>query len=325
VRFPTVLANVFYKNSGERLYPPYTILEVAGIKVGILGLGFIRENHPSAWALEYQDPVEAAREFVPYLKENTDLVIALSHVELRHFKRLAAEVPDIDIIVGGHTHNFIRSPKLFPRKKGKGGMIMVMAGEFTTCLGRLDVQLKLDEHDRYVISKYEGRLIPIDSSIKEDSEIAELLEKYSEPLQEVVASSKISLPLGDEQISIGNFVVKAMHKHIGGDLALLFPHSIHAAIQPGDITLAQICRVHKWRSRVVEFSLTGSEIQKLQHEKTVFWCGQSSLDPDKEYNVIADEALLMNTNSLQNIPFKETGERVDTILLKHLKQIKVIE
>jgi hypothetical protein len=75
----------------------------------------------------------------------------------------------------------------------------------------------------------------------------------------------------------------------------------------------------------VEFSLTGSEIQELQQEKTVFWCGQSSLNPAKEYKVIADEALLMNTNSLQNIPFKETGERVDTILLKHLKQIKVIE
>jgi 5'-nucleotidase len=325
VRFPTVLANVFYKNSGERLYPPYTILEVAGIKVGILGLGFIRENHPSAWTLEYQDPVEAAREFVPFLKETTDLVIALSHVELRYFSRLAAEVPNIDIIVGGHTHNFIRSPKLLPRKKGDGGVIMVMAGEFTTCLGRLDVQLKLDDHDRYVISKYEGRLIPIDSSIEEDSEIVELLEKYSEPLHEVIASSMISLPLSDEQISIGNFVVKAMYKHIGGDLALLFRPSIHAAIQPGDITLAHICRVHKWRSRIVEFSLIGSEIQELQQEKTVFWAGPSSLDPAKEYKVIADEALLMNTNSLQNIPFKETGERVDTILLKHLKQIKVIE
>lgn len=325
VTFPTVLSNVYYKKSGERLYPPYTILEKAGLKIGILGLGFIRENHPSAWDLEHQDPVEAAREFVPSLKKNTDLVIALSHVEVQDFPRLAVKTPDIDIIVGGHTHSFFKAPMVLPDTEENDGVIMVMAGEFTTTLGRLDIQLKLDENDRYVISKYEGHLIPIDSNIKEDPEIVKLLEEYAEPLQEVVASSKISLPLNVEPNSIGSFIVRAMHQHIGGDLALLFRHSVHAAIHPGDITLADICRVHKWRSRVVEFSLTGLEIQELQDEKTVFWSGLSNLDPKQNYRVIADEALLMNTASMQNIAFKETGERVDTVLLKHLKQIKVIE
>ena len=325
VGFPTVLANVFYSEGGKRLYPPYTILEVAGIKIGILGLGFIRENHPSAWSLEYQDPVDAACEFIPILKQDSDLVIALSHVELLDFPRLAAEAPDIDIIVGGHTHNFLETPTLFPREVGKGDVIMVMAGEFTTCLGRLDVQLKLDENGKYVISKYEGRLIPIDSSIEEDPEIVELLEKYAEPLREVVATAKIGLPDNNKPNSVGNFIVKAMHKHIGADLALLFRPSVHAGIRPGDITLEDICRVHEWRSRIVEFSLKGSKILELQRDKAVFWEGQKTLDPAREYTVIADEALLMNTAFLQNIPFKETGERVDTLLLKHLKLIKVVE
>jgi len=298
---------------------------VAGIKIGILGLGFIRENHPSAWSLEYQDPVDAACEFVPILKEDTDLVIALSHVEIQDFPRLAVDAPDIDIIVGGHTHNFLKSPKLFPRSEGQGEVIMVMAGEFTTRLGRLDIQLKLDDQGKYVISKYEGRLIPINSSIEEDPEIAALLDKYAEPLREVVAFSKIMLPDNNKPNSIGNFIVKAMHERIGSDLALLFRPSVHAAIQPGDITLNHICRVHQWRSRIVEFSLKGSKILDLQNNETVFWSGQTTIDPEKDYLVIADEALLMNVAFLQDSPFKETDERVDTLLLKHLKQIKVIE
>ncbi|GAG70299.1 unnamed protein product [marine sediment metagenome] len=75
----------------------------------------------------------------------------------------------------------------------------------------------------------------------------------------------------------------------------------------------------------MEFSLIGAKIQELQKDKAVFWAEQKNIDPTKEYTVIADEALLMNIAFLQDIPFKETGERVDTLLLKHLKQIKVIE
>lgn len=325
VKFPTVLANVYYRDSGERLYPPYTILEKAGIKIGILGLGFIRENHPSAWTLRYQDPVDAACEFVPLLKDGSDLVIAMSHIEQQDFPRLAMESPDIDIIVGGHTHNFLKVPRLLPRPEGKDKMIMVMAGEFTTCLGRLDVQLKLDEQGNYMISKYTGRLIPIDSSIEEDPEIAALLKKYAEPLQEVVATSKILLPRGTAENSIGNFIVKAMHQRLGRELALLFRPAVQAAIQPGDITLADICRIHQWRSRIMQLTLTGAHILQLQRDEPIFWSGPPSLDPAREYTVIADEALLMNVSSLQNISFQETGERVDTILLKHLKQIQVIE
>ncbi|MFC2141907.1 bifunctional metallophosphatase/5'-nucleotidase [Acidobacteriota bacterium] len=75
-----ILANVYFMDSGDRLLPPFVIKEASGIKVGILGLGFFYENHPASWHLRKEHPEEAALKYVPVLRAETDLVIALTHL-----------------------------------------------------------------------------------------------------------------------------------------------------------------------------------------------------------------------------------------------------
>jgi len=342
VRFPVLFANVLYKKDGRRIFQPYVIKEIAGVKIAILGLGFIRENHPSAWPLELQDPVVVARKFFPLLRDEVDLVIALTHIGLTEDKRLATEVPQIDIIVGGHSHNQLGMPLRIPRPGGKGDVIIAQAGAGGIFLGRLNVHLRTDKLGKYRVVDVEGKLLPIDSSIKESAGIVKLLKRYSEPLSEVICTSKVALANPSTGNSpMGNFVVKALRAATGADVALLDRGAALSEITPGDVTIVDICRIHPWRNRVLKFTLTGAQLQQVLAEQDVLTSGCSYLNVDgkitglkigsstaelsKPYKIVAGEYLLGFAPSLRKVSFTETGERVDSVLVKYLKGIEVIE
>ena len=53
--------------------------------------------------------------------------------------------------------------------------------------------------------------------------------------------------------------------------------------------------------------------------------GGKAVDLKKRYDIVADEALVMNSEPLQGIEFQETGERVDSMLIQHLREIRFLE
>lgn len=61
-------------------------------------------------AFLHLDPVEAARECVRWLRPRCRVLIGLTHIGLRNDKRLAEEVPGVDVILGGHSHDLLEQP-----------------------------------------------------------------------------------------------------------------------------------------------------------------------------------------------------------------------
>ena len=82
--FPFLSANIVKKETGETLVEPYIIKEFDGIKVAIFGLTteespiLVTPGHVED--LEFKSPIEVAKELVPKLREETDVVIALTHL-----------------------------------------------------------------------------------------------------------------------------------------------------------------------------------------------------------------------------------------------------
>ncbi len=341
VDFPVVLANVYYKDSGERLFPPYVIQEIAGLRIAILGLGFFNDNHPAAWHLMQKHPVPVAQSLLSELRSRVDLVVALTHMGLSADTQMAGLVSGIDVIVGGHSHDFIERPRRLPGP-GDTEVIYVQAGIFGLRLGRLDLFVERDAYGKCTVNRVEGKLIPITRQVEEDAEVAQILEHFSSPLKEVLCVSRITLgmpPTGPSPM--GNFLVEAIHQQIPAEIALLFRNAVHSGILSGPVTVADVCRVHQWRSRILRMSLTGVQLQEVLAAQEVFASGCAfrksedrisdlkiegiPVERQKSYRVAADEALVMNTDSLQGITFEETGERVDSLLIKYLRKLRVID
>ena len=185
-RFPWVSANIV-REDGRPAFDPYVIRKVAGVRVGILGL--TTRNVPSWEApgnyagLRFLDTVEAARKFVPILRdrEKCDVVVVITH---QGFERdlatgredgteaenqawsIATGVPGIDLLLTGHTHTVIE-----PRKVGKTWVSQ--PGRFGNTLTRFDLVLAKNGA-RWELGEVSGRNLPM-KEVVPDAAVARLV------------------------------------------------------------------------------------------------------------------------------------------------------
>ncbi|MDR3047566.1 MAG: metallophosphatase [Bacteroidales bacterium] len=147
-KFTVVCANYEFKNKKlQKLVKPYTILYKNNLKIGIFGLttplkGLVLNEILSE--VTYLDAFTAAKETVKLLKDkHCDLIICLSHLgfDLNHDgvqtnicdTELARTVPEIDFIIGGHTHTYLAEPKVI------NGVTIVQTGSRGENIGKIEI------------------------------------------------------------------------------------------------------------------------------------------------------------------------------------------
>ncbi|MBW1296673.1 bifunctional metallophosphatase/5'-nucleotidase [Aquimarina litoralis] len=161
--FKFVSANYDFSNTVmDTFVKPYEILIKDGIKIGIFGLGIALEGlvmKELYKETKYLDPIEIAQDITAKLRneEKCDLVICLSHLGYDYKKEpnkvgdigLAGATEDIDLIIGGHTHTFLKEPTIVKNRKDKD-VLVNQVGCFGLYLGRIDFYF---DHQKEKISK----------------------------------------------------------------------------------------------------------------------------------------------------------------------------
>lgn len=245
----------------------YFIKELSnGLKVGIFGLigndAINKTADPDP--VIFDDPIESARIAVKELLDSgVDIVIALTHSGVYEDRELANAVPEIDIIVGGHTH----TPLYEPIKVGK--TVIVQAGSYLRYLGVLEMEWDREERSLKVVNGESDRayLKPLDSNVEPDEAVAAEVERYTVLLNEWVADltggriTDIRQPIATSSFTIsggrvmsetpvGNYITDAMRwaaeKATGNrvDIAVQASGAIRAEIKPG---------VEEWSADQISF------------------------------------------------------------------------
>jgi 2',3'-cyclic-nucleotide 2'-phosphodiesterase (5'-nucleotidase family) len=113
-RFPILCANLTARPGVPVPTRPWVALECSAVQVAVMGLTvpmFTRKMWSQALCdYLYESPLATARALAAELRPRCDLLIALTHIGLREDEALAAAVPEIDLIVGGHTHADLAAP-----------------------------------------------------------------------------------------------------------------------------------------------------------------------------------------------------------------------
>lgn len=129
---------------------PYKIFNKAGIKIGVFGLGIQLKglvDKELYKETKYLDPVESTQEMTRILKvdQQCDLIICLSHIGYYYGDKskvisdllLAKQTKDIDLIIGGHTHTFLKQPTLVKNNMDKD-VLVNQVGCYGLNLGKID-------------------------------------------------------------------------------------------------------------------------------------------------------------------------------------------
>jgi sulfur-oxidizing protein SoxB len=169
--------NVSEAGWGDPVFHPYTLREIGGVRVGVIGQAFpyTPVAHPRRFVpdLTFGIREDDVQRLVNELRDTrrADLVCVLSHNGVSADLKLAARVSGIDVILGGHTHDALPAPIEV------GRTLVVNSGSHGKFLSRLD----LDVHGHRVVG-YRFRLIPVLSrDLPEDPEMAALIAEMRAP------------------------------------------------------------------------------------------------------------------------------------------------
>lgn len=262
-KFPVLGANV----EGFKTLLPYVIREVNGISVAILGV--VTDDTPVAThprhvaGLTFAKPAETVQYYLPELRRRADLVVVLSHLGYRADRELAAQVPGIDLIVGGHSHTRIDHPTRI------GDTLIVQAWEHGKALGVLDLRLEGGK-----IVSHKGWLEDIGPRRgTADPAVASLVEKYrlqGETILQGRAGGTLAALDGENvrrrETNLGNLVADIMKETSGADAAIINGGGLRAGIPVGPILVKDIYNILPFDLYLVAVRLRGSALRKaLEH------------------------------------------------------------
>jgi 2',3'-cyclic-nucleotide 2'-phosphodiesterase (5'-nucleotidase family) len=286
-------------------YPvrPYIVLERNGLRIGLFGLlgKDAKTDAPFTAPVTFADPVATARALCETLRtrEKVDLVVCLSHSgtstdpKRSEDETLAREVPQIDVIVSGHTHTVLRKPRVI------GKTIIVSCGSYGSYLGILELSHLPGQGTTwtaYNLSRISEPVLDDDELLKEITGYKATVERdylgaYGIRFDQVIAESGYDMETVAQiyarkgETGIGNLIADAYRLAIekaegpSGD-------PVHLTIQPighirssflkGKVTVDDIFRVLSLGLGtdgtpgypLLTAYLTGAEIKKLLEVET---------------------------------------------------------
>ncbi len=163
----------------------YVIIEKGGVYYAVFGIfGEDADACAPNSGMIFESPSEVAKKTVEAAVAECEksygahpVVICLSHSGTEDGKgedyELARAVDGIDVIVSGHTHTTLEEPITV------NGTLIVSAAEYGRNLGVLKMSF---DGDKASLLSYS--LVPIDENVKDDEEIAALVEDYKRLVEE---------------------------------------------------------------------------------------------------------------------------------------------
>ncbi|TLV03291.1 metallophosphoesterase [Dyadobacter luticola] len=161
--FPFLVSNYNFDNTELKgKTQSYKVFKKGGLKIGVFGLGIELNglvNKKNYGDTIYLDPIAKANEVASILKndEHCDLVICLSHLGYKYKDEkvsdqiLAKSTRNINLIIGGHTHTFMKAPEDILNLDGKVTTVN-QVGFAGINLGRLDYFFNHDAGTHKMVS-----------------------------------------------------------------------------------------------------------------------------------------------------------------------------
>lgn len=273
MNFPVLVSNLTYKDTGEKVFKPYTIKILPnGVRIGIFGLATpetaYKTNPTNVEAVTFDDPIAAAKESVTALKaQGINYIIALSHLGIDEDSiytsiKVAQEVDGIDLIVDGHSHTTLEDGMWVKET------LIVQSGFYDKNLGEVTVKLNKDgskvETAKLFTKKYALENVEEDPAI---IAIVDEVNKENEKITSVVVGETPVILDGERndvrvgETNLGDMITEAVLAKTGAEGVITNGGGIRASIQKGTITRGDIISVLPFGNYVIVKEISGQDLK----------------------------------------------------------------
>ena len=262
-KFPTVSANLS-DTTGKLAFgqKPFVIIDRGGAKIGIIGIMssdlFRLTNTNNLHGLKVEPPVAIAQKYVDSLLPVTDLIIALTHEGVDEDSILAASTHGINVIIGGHSHTRLKSPKTI------NGVLVCQTGSNCENLGELNLTF-----DHHVLLSSDGKLLPLwvrhQTSGLPVASLVENVQKavdkdYNVAIGSLAADWKRN---SRGESNVGDFIADAIREAAQAQVGVTNSSGIRKDQPAGPVRKIDIFEVMPFRNIVCTFRISGKSLREF--------------------------------------------------------------
>ena len=298
---------------------PYLIQEYQGLKVGFFSL--MTEDFPLVTLpgkVRLRDSnIRMAGKMIRLLRQQgARVIIAVTHIGTGEDRRVAAQVPGIDIIFGGHSHNYEMELEKV------NNTLIVNGGEKGPALVQLDVSL--DDSHRIIPSSARYTLVPVREENRPEPGIERMLAGFRAqlPAATVVGTTRTTWDLTTRALryresAVADMICDMIRNRFKTDIVFYNSGSFrgNATYPPGPVTDAMLSDIDAFESTVFLLDLKGSVIGPiLEHSAALIGQGgflqvsgiRFVIDPSRPPQRLSETADSRN-------PVIQPGERISNI------------
>lgn len=270
-KFPIINANLHIKTNGARLFKPYHLVEMGGMKIlfiGILTEQVLNQTKNDGIIGTFVDTYEAAQEVGricdAYKSVDIDLTVLLTHIGFEADKELAARLNPawgVDIIIGGHSHTFLDEPVEV------NNIIITQAGTGTDQIGRFDVVIDTDTNQ---VESYAWKAIPIQGKMCPRDEALETILTFYKSQTDVKYSRMITRfkrqlthPSRYQETALGGLLSDILRDSLGLDVMLLGSGSIRNPTMGPIVLYSDLCECFPYDDPLYMVKVTGRQLMNM--------------------------------------------------------------
>nr|WP_306568119.1 S-layer homology domain-containing protein [Paenibacillus elgii] len=273
--FPLLAANIVYKDTGKTVLPPYAVVEVAGVKVGFIGVvttsaaGMVMPA--GIQDIQFTDEAQAVNKAAAELKsQGVKAMVVLAHMDATQGANgtvtgasatLAKNIdPEVDVIVAAHNHVIVNGMV--------NNKLIVQAWEYGKALA--DIDLEIDPVTQDIVSKKAEIVYTRQDAIQPDAEISNIIKKYENRIapmiNEVVGNATIPMTGGyanDGDNALGNLLADGMRWSMNADFAMMNGGGIRDNLNAGPITWGELFNIQPFNNVLMKVEIKGKDLDAI--------------------------------------------------------------
>lgn len=255
--FSTLCANMEPDPKFNMHVKPYQLFDCGGISVGVLGITALGslgtpESHPARMTdIKFMDPLETIKKY-EFLRKQCDVVLLLSHLGYKDDVKFSAQLPWVDIIVGGHSHTQLDGGEIH------NGILITQNMKSLPFATHSTLVL---EGNKIVEKKAER--IAVAGKGEVNNTIAALVQYFSEnpAFKRVLAVAETPFACKEE---LGCLMCDAYIVETGADFSYQNAGGVRIESHPaGDLTMGDVMMVDPFQNAAVELNMTGKELSDM--------------------------------------------------------------
>ena len=258
--FPYLCCNTKFPDDMAIKVDPYKIFDVDGVRVGVIGVvqvnpqrGYPDCHIDNCKGVTFTQPQAAIDKYVDVVRKQCDIEILLSHAGCENDSVLAMQFPQIDVIMGGHTH------KLMPPNNIYNGVLITQSiNKMKTCY-----HVIVTVEDGKVISK-KSEPIFVDKSKQRNEKIAGMVKRFLDdnPVLSEALCKNLKPIKGYEKL--GSLMADGQRYGCGTKIALQNGGGVRFSTFDSDkFTVMDILKLDPFGNLMFIYKLKGSEIVEV--------------------------------------------------------------